>query len=308
MPRVALTAVMGLLLVGTASNAYAQDDTAAERADARLARLEKAPELRIRPGLACEGQLPPPFTFTLTVPITYNTNIDNSETDRRRDFHTNPSGQFDYMQQSGTIRPFVRLIADADEYFEHEENGASTIIGRIGVRLVDPKLGAFVPYVHYTQALVFGRHFDDHQLTLHTFVAGIGGKVPLGNVVMRPDFQIARREATNALAERHQAGATVTFLGDLVPDKVSWSLAQAVQLRHYTGGANEGRDDLNFTTSAGLSVAVSELISLELNASFEHNNSDRTAKDYSVFDFGPSIVLSVPFGSSEAASGSGGSP
>jgi len=123
---------------------------------------------------------------------------------------------------------------------------------------------------------------------------------------MKPDFQIARRDASNSVANRNQAGISLLFLGDFVPDKVSWSLSQAAQARHYTGGANEGRDDLNFVTSAGVSVVLSKLFSLEVNASFEHNSSDRTGKDYSVFDIGPSIVLSVPFGSSPPATGSGG--
>jgi hypothetical protein len=286
------------LLTATASAAYAQDDTAADRADSRLARLDREPaEPKVRAGnLEGVAQLPPPFTFTLTVPVTYNSNIDNSEHDRRHDIHADPSGELSYAQQTGTLRLFGRVVADADEYFEHEEAGASTLVGRVGVKLVDAKLGAFSPYVHYTPTLIFGRHFRDHQLTLHTFAVGIGGKVPLGDIVLKPDFQIARREATTPLAERNQIGGSVALLGDIVPDKVAWSISQSVQARHYTGDANKGRDDFNLITSAGLSIALNDLLSIELNASFEHNSSDRSGKDYSVFDIGPSLVLSVPFG------------
>jgi hypothetical protein len=286
-----------MLLVATSSVACAQDDTAADRADSRLARIERArPEPKAAIGALEAGRPPPPFTFTLAIPVTYNTNIDNSDGDHRHDFHTDPSGELDYDQQSGTVRFFARAIADADEYAKHEDAGASTIVGRVGVKLVDAKLGNFSPYAHYTATLLFGRHFEDHQLTLHTFALGIKGKVPLGDVVLKPDFQIARREATNNLAERNQIGGGVTFEGDFIPDRLSWSLGQTLQFRHYTGGTNKGRDDVNFITSAALAYAISDLISVEVDFNFERNSSDRTGKDYSVFDFGPSIVLSVPFG------------
>ena len=289
-------------MVSLSSVANAQDDTAADRADARIANFDR-PIAEPRPsGLAGEGavKVPPPFTFSFALPLTYNTNIDLADSGGRSDFHVNPQAVLDYRQQTGKVRIFAKVAADMDEYFKHEDAGASTLVGRIGLKLV-PATSSFSPYIHYTPALVFGRRFRDHQLTLHTFVLGYGGKVELGSVVLKPDFQLVRREATNVEAERNQVNGSVTLAGDIVPDRVSWSLGQSIQFRHYTGGNNEGRDDLYLATSAGISVALNSKVAVEFNLNFEHNSSDRSGKDYSAFDIGPSIGLSIPFGGARSS-------
>lgn len=288
--------VPAALLLATSSVAYAQDDTAAQRADARLARIERErPEPRAADRFLEEAP-PPPFTFTLGLPVTYNTNIDASDTGHREDLHADPSAELDYDQRTGTVRLFARAIADADNYFDHEDADASTMVGKIGVKIVDDKLGGFAPYAHYAVALLFGSNFQDHQLTLHTFTVGVKRPIPLGNATLTPDFQLARRAASTSAAERSQLGGGLKLEGDFIPNRLSWSLGQTIQFRHYTGGTNQGRHDVNLATAAGISYALTNTVSVELDFNFEHNSSDRAGKDYSVFDFGPSIGISVPFG------------
>ena len=286
------------LLAATSSVAFAQDDTAAQRADARLARLQRErPEpRRFKFNLLAEEAPKPPFALVLTLPVTYNTNIDTSDTDHRQDLHTDPSAELDYDQRTGTVRLFARVIADADNYFEHEDADASMLVGKVGVKMFDEKLGNFIPYAHYSGALLFGRNFQDHQVTLHTFTVGVNGQIPVGKLVLVPDFQLSRRFASDSGAERSQVGAGLELDGDFIPDRLSWSIGETVQFRHYTGGTNQGRHDVNFQTAAGLSYALTSTVTIELDFNFERNSSNRAGKDYSVFDFGPAIGIKVPFG------------
>lgn len=277
-----------------ASAAAAQGgDTAAERADARLNRLDR-PERLEPPALRGEAGKPP-FTFTLTAPFTFNSNVENASANTKSAFHANPSARLDWKQQSGTVRFFGRIVADADYYTRYKENDASTLSARFGFRIVKDSLKGVTPYAHYTPVIVYGRSFGDHQLTLHTLAAGVRADFKIGKLAAGADVQVARREATLAAAEQNRVTLALDVGGDIVPDRLSWSVSHTFQGRLYTGGANDGRDDINFLTTAGLTWTIGRA-TLELGATFERNASNRAGKDYSTFDAGPSLTFAVPFG------------
>lgn len=290
-----LVTIAGALAVTVATSANAQvpGDTAADRADARLARIERQSDTADRTAASLvEGtEKVRPFKLKLSLPFAYNSNVENADANRLDAFHVTPSALLEWKRPEGVFRPFARIVADADEYSDHSDNGSSTLSGRIGFRIVDESLGGFTPYAHYTPLAIFGRGFDDHQLTLHTFAAGATGEFDLSGTTLSTDIAVARREASAAVAERYQFGGSIGLSRDIVPDEVSWSIEQAVQKRWFTGGANDGRGDLNFTTTIGLSWILSKKATLDVGATFERNESSRAGKDYSTFDIGPSLAF-----------------
>jgi hypothetical protein len=293
-------AAIAACIVGFPQVAAAQSsDTAANRADARLARLDKMPSEAADRLPASDQGAPaskPPFSLTLTFPLTFNSNVENADAGRKQALHGNPSVAIDYRQQAGTLRLFARSGADIDAYTSHSENDASTVFGRLGVRLYDDKLGSLKPYLQYAPVAIFGSGLKDHQLTLHTFTLGAGGEVPLGAKALTYDFNVARREATVATAERTQVSGLAEISGDFIPDKLSWSVGATVQGRFFTGGTNDGRRDVNVNASAGLSLSLGARAGLDIGVSVERNSSNRVGKDYTTLDVGPALRLKIPFG------------
>ncbi len=283
-----------------ATAAVAQDnETVADRVESRLDRLDRPEPRELRgpvgPAGIAEPAKKPPFTFTLTLPFTFNSNVENADSGTRSAFHSAPSALLQWKRQTGTFRPFTRVVVDNDYYTRHSENDASSISARFGFQIVSKDLGHFTPYAHYTPVAAYVRAFKDHQVTLHTFAAGVRGDWESGDLTIGLDLQVARREATIAAVEQNRAGLTIELSGP-ISEQVGWSISQAVQGRAYTGGTNDGREDVNLTTTAGLTWEINDRTKLELGASFEHNASNRAMKDYSTFDVGPSLSFTYKFG------------
>jgi hypothetical protein len=284
--------IAAAVIGGVSSTAVAQTaESTVQRADFRLGRTDK-PE--VEPSFRDFGTAKP-FQLTFTLPITYNTNVENSPTKQKQSPHFVPTLQMDWKKSEGTVRPFFRVKADSDFYTKHSDNDGATFSGRMGIKVFDPTLGKLVPYIHYSPVLIFERGFKSHQVTLHSFTAGAAGKFTLGQTELGVDFQGARREATLRNFELNRAGLTVSLSGDITPDKLSWSVDQSVNGKFYTGGTNKGRHDTNFITNAGLSWSIGTSRTVDLGVSFEHNSSNRVGKNYSAWDIGPSLGLAWKF-------------
>ena len=281
-----------------AQAAQAQDaDTSVQRLERRIDSLEKTDISEPAMVLGIDGTAPPKpkeFEFSIGAPFTYNSNVENAELGRKQAFHAVPMMQLDWRKSEGVIRPFARVHIDGDFYTRHSENDGSTALARFGIKIVEPGLGTTAPYLHYTPALVYDKFFGDHLVTLHNFAAGVTTKFDLKPTILTIDVQAMRREASLNTVEQNRFGATVKLSGD-INDRLSWAVDQTVQSRFYTGGANDGRRDVNFLSNAGLSWVVAENRAIDFGISFEGNDSDRFGKSYSTWDIGPTIGLAWQF-------------
>lgn len=290
--------IIGASLLGCAPIAQAQDaDTSVQRIDRRIDMLDKIDDPEPANVVGLDGSVPPKpkeFEFSLAVPFTYNSNVENADVGRKQAFHTAPNVQIDWRKSTGVIRPFARLYLDGDFYTSHSENDGSTALARVGIKIVDPLLGNTAPYLHYTPALVYDKFLGDHLVTLHNFTAGVTSKFDLKPTVLTIDVHAVRREATLEAIEQNRFGATVKLSGD-INDRLSWAVDQTVQARFYNGGASDGRDDVNFVTNAGLSWTIAENGGVDFGVSFERNDSSRAGKSYSTWDFGPKVGFGWKF-------------
>ncbi|MBL0923290.1 MAG: hypothetical protein IBJ12_02335 [Sphingomonadaceae bacterium] len=277
---------------------YGQDaDTSVQRIDRRIDMLDRIEDPEPAMVVGLDGGAPPKpkeFEISLTLPFTFNSNVENAGTGRKQAFHALPSMQIDWRKSSGVVRPFARLYADADFYTRHSENDGSTTLARVGVKIVEPKLGNTAPYLHYTPALVYDKFFGERLVTLHNFTAGVTTKFDLKSAALTIDVHAVRREATLKTIEQNRFGTTLKLSGD-INERLSWAIDQTVQARFYTGGASDGRDDVNFVTNAGLSWAIADNGGFDFGISFERNDSSRVGKSYSTWDIGPTVGFGWKF-------------
>jgi hypothetical protein len=289
---------IGTALLCGAPAVQAQDvDTSVQRTEKRIDALDKIDDPAPAMIVGLDGTAPPKpkeFEFSIAVPFTYNSNVENADLGRKQAFHGVPMMQLDWRKSTGVVRPFARIHLDGDFYTRRSENDGSTALARVGIKIVDPKLGDTAPYIHYTPALIYDKFFGDHLVTLHNFAAGVTTKFDLKPTVLTIDVQAARREATLETVEQNRFGATVKLSGD-INDRLSWAIDQTVQGRFYTGGASDGRKDVNFVTNAGLSWVLAENGGFDFGIAFERNDSNRVGKSYSTWDIGPTIGFAWKF-------------
>jgi hypothetical protein len=309
--RAAGAVLVAIALPASTSAQILPADKVAERADARLQRLEST----LAEPRAARGPLStsstttvakdPEFTLTIAVPLAYNSNIENAGTGEIEAFHAAPSAKLDWAHQlSPNVTLIARIAADYDWYPRHSEDDGATLGGRIGVVISDAKLGPIRPYAHYTPTMIYAGFFEQRQVTTHTFAIGAKGKTPVTPTTkLSFDLQYARREATVATSEFDRGLLALGFEGKLGDKGATWSVSETIVFKQYRGGTNIGRRDTNFLTEAGISIPLNDTgddsrksaWSVDIGVTFERNTSNRAAKEYSVWDVGPSFGLSKAF-------------
>jgi hypothetical protein len=282
----------------TAGTAQAQEREVAigDRIDRRI---ERDAERELDEAVARAGRTGGPataFTFSLSTPGYWANNVDYADTGGRSDFHINPTADFAVRHDTGNgLVIDAAVTASTDQYLEHEDVNGSFLGLRLQASLKNG-IGNFTPFVRYQPRLSYDDgDFGGDSATTHNFT--LGGSMPLGSstrVKSKLNVSATRREASNASAERWQTGATLTFSGDITPNRLGWSLSQGLEGRFFDGGANDGREDIYSLTSAGLTIPITKQLELTpVELSLEWNESNRLNRDYLVLSVG--IGLSISF-------------
>jgi len=234
------------------------------------------------------------FSFSVSLPFTYNSNVENVPTAALSAFHTNPSVSLAWKKSDGIVRPYLLSVADVDLYTRHSDNNASTFVSRVGVEVRPKNLGGVVPYVQYTPVIVFEGAYNNHVVTLHDFEVGVKKTFAFEKTRFSLDIDFVRREATAAAAERSQLSTSLLLVGTIT-DSISWSIGQRIQGRFYSGGSNDGRDDINLRSTASLAYKVDDNFSLSAGLKFDKNFSNFPTKEFSKIDIGPTVNVRFKF-------------
>ena len=147
------------------------------------------------------------------------------------------------------------------------------------------------PYVAYTPIFVYGDLLSDYLLTAQEVGGGVG--IPLwqkSGAQLGLEANYTYRFATIAEFEGHRPYVKLSY-AQPISGGAKFVLEGSVRPRIFTGGASDGREDLNLLSKASVSVPLSPALQLQLNAEHEYNNSNRDGGSYSVWDIGPKLVL-----------------
>jgi len=290
MKSVRIAALLTLTAYSTAASA--QSDAALDRVEARLDRLERRepPRVRLGPG---ETETHP-WELSFSLPFTWNSNVASAPTNPDAAFHADPTITLGKKWDVGSSQFFFEANADSDAYTAHSENDSSTLSAQAGVRFGDASTGV-APYVHYTVLALYAGQLDAHDVTIHHFTVGAKRSWTAGEhgrLIL--DVNALRREATLRTVEQTRGTTSLTYAAD-IDDTTSWSLSARGQYAHYTGGTSSGRDDAALRLLGGVTFLLGDHATLDIQASFQRNWSDRAGKEYSVWDIGPTIGFSTRF-------------
>jgi hypothetical protein len=236
------------------------------------------------------------FTFTFDAPALVSTNPTHDSDGGPDKLHIAPSSTFGWSGAHGIASYGLSTLLIADEYLKSE--GADLSILGLQAKLALRENGSGISLKgSYTPKRVFANIFGSGTVTLHDLSIGASRAFPLGTAGtnLSLDISYIRREASKRGFQQHQPTLLTVLTGTFAED-IGWQVKGQVQRRVFSSDESDGRKDWNLTAAVELSYALIDNILIKGGVAFERNNSNRSIKDYSVFDFGPRISLAWNLG------------
>lgn len=233
-----------------------------------------------------------PWTFTVSSPFRFSSNVAGVDTGAQSGFYVDPTIDLAGEWDLGGVILSTDTSADSQTFLSHGENDNSTLLwnGRLTVTA-----GSLSPYFDYTGLALFDGQFEDHSVTVHQFTAGavVSHQLDVGNSLTF-DVSVSRRESS--LAEIELQRATVAAkLKHSFDEDTSLTLLARGRYADFSGGANSGRVDKNVLASLAISRRLSKTLAADFGVSLERNWSNTEAKSYTVWEAGPSLAFSTSF-------------
>lgn len=243
-------------------------------------------------------------TFSLTAPFAWTNNAGYDDDDGKSAFHVSPAAQVKATKKLRKVTLEGRASIGSDIYSRAEENNLSILQARFQLSVPDaiplgrkPGSPAFTPYFRYRPKVEFSdAFFGKYDNTIHEL--SLGATTDISDLLPEPvslELFVLRRESPDAVRERWQPGITVSMEGSFRDQNLGWSLEQSIQGRFFTGGTNDGREDLYSSTTAGITWKPSEdspwKVTL-VEATLEWNSSNFADRDYLVLNIGGGLSAS----------------
>lgn len=233
------------------------------------------------------------------IPLAFSSNPAKLHTDERDAGHLTPNVAVTWGKPVGGYSVSATAGLIYDRYTSHSVDGTSIAFGNFQIVHGDPTV-AFTPTISYAPTAVFDEFLGNHKAVTHDIYAGLVRKlivpVPHSNMPFNVTLNIGytRREASVALLEQHRP-ALVVQIDRKVSERLSWRIKQVVRGEFSTNGGTKGRADLYLQTGVALSYLFAQTASLSAGFTFDRNESNKFAKDYSTWDVGPTLGITLPF-------------
>ena len=247
-----------------------------------LAADEAAPEA------ATTGARRPSWSVFVSFSPTYTNNALFSRDDRRRDVYAEPdvSLRLDGKLSSDlSYRLYGRSSFNA---FAQEQVGNETF-ALLGARLTKTMSDWRTSFT-YEHRYEFEGVYRDVLFIANDLQISTTRDFTMGFVTVSPTAQLSYRFADVAEARRYR-------LDLLLPIEVRissrWSLVSTpfVEAYWFTGGLNDGRQDMIYSASLGLRYNIADNIALTTSANYEWRTSNVPLRHYRELEIGPRLDL-----------------
>jgi hypothetical protein len=237
--------------------------------------------------------------FILGASASYNSNPAQVSSGEDGDEHLSPSAVFVHKRiyPKGNVFKF-QLVGQVDDYIGRSDVDQSLAVLTLAYQFSD-QTKTFAPYVSYDRAeICFSASYETCKLSLDIATVGLARDLALGaNTGLSFKVAAGRRWSNIAEAELTRAIISIEAGGPFRGSNVSWGTTHVFEFQSYTGGTNDGRDDVNYKGAIAISVPINADKSAELALALqvEHNNSDVATRDFTAWDIGPAISLKRAF-------------
>ena len=259
------------------------------------------------------------FEFVLTVPFLYSSSIVRSNSDTaigsRGDKHVDPDFALQWSRQFSNIRLETFVAATLERYLTVREADLDRVTAGVKAELTDGRSDLFVPYFQYEFTMDFVPVFSTREDTLHDFAVGFSSGIGFGRDWKKIPYSEANDPGHSSVKFDIQAGRRFADLRDL--DRIfvelnldfahtiskQWALVvtPAFKARWYNSYFGEARRDYRPSielkaewTPDWLTGQLPDAM-IEFSVLFERNYSNLAEHRNTLYEFGPTIILSSKF-------------
>jgi hypothetical protein len=249
--------------------------------------------LGMQQALAGEESAPPALqrpTWSVFVSFapTYSTNALVSESDRRRDVYVQPDVMLRLdgkLSSDLSYRLYGRTSFDAF----NEENFANETFALVGARLTKT-LWDWRTSVSYEHRFEYSGVYSELLFIADDLQISTTRNFSYGPFTVSPTAQFGYRFADVAEARRYRLDLLLPIEAKLIS---RWSIVSTPLLEAYwyTGGLNDGRQDIVYSASLGLRYSIASNMSLTTSANYEWRTSNVPLRHYRDLEIGPRLDL-----------------
>lgn len=239
------------------------------------------------------------WKLEVAIPLAFSSNPAKLHTDERDAGHLTPNIAVTWGKSVGGYSVSAAAGSIYDRYTSRSVDGTSIAFGNLQIVHGNPSV-AFAPTISYAPTAVFDEFLGNHKAVTHDLYAGLVRKLVIpvrhSNMPFNVTLNIGytRREASVAFLEQHRP-AVVVQIDRKVGERLSWRIRQIVRGEFSTNGGTKGRADLYLQTGVALSYLIARTASVSAGFTFDRNESNKFSKDYSTWDVGPTLGISLPF-------------
>ena len=259
------------------------------------------------------------FEFVLTIPFLYSSSVVRSDSETAigdsGDEHVDPDFAINWSHQFSNIKLQTFVAATLERYSTVHEADLDRLTAGVKVELTDGRSDLFVPYIQYESTMDFVPVFSAREDTVHDFAVGFSSgigfgrdwkKIPYseaddpGHSSVKFDIQAGRRFADPRDLDRIFVELSLDF-AHTTSKQWAFVVTPAFKTRWYSSYFGEARSDYRPSielkaewTPDWLTIQLPDS-AIEFSFLFERNYSNLVEKRDTLYEFGPTIILSSKF-------------
>jgi hypothetical protein len=230
----------------------------------------------------------PTWSVLVSFSPTYSNNALLSRSDRRRDIYADPDVM---LRLDGKLSCDIsyRLYGRSSFNAFAEETFANETFALVGARLTKT-LWDWRTSVSYEHRFEYSGVYRDLLFIADDLMLSTTRDYSWGPFTVSPTAQFGYRIADVAEAERYRLDLLLPIEAKLIS---RWSIVSTPLLEAYwfTGGLNDGRQDIVYSASLGLRYSIASNMSLTTSANYEWRTSNVPLRHYRDFEIGPRLDL-----------------
>jgi len=230
----------------------------------------------------------PTWSAFVSFAPTYSSNALFSRSDRRRDVYVEPDVM---LRLDGKLSSDIsyRLYGRSSFNAFNDENFANETFALLGARLTKT-LWDWRTSISYEHRFEYTGVYEELSFIANDLQISTTRDYSYGPFTVSPTVQFGYRFADVAEARRYRLDLLLPIEAKLIS---RWSIVSTPMLEAYwfTGGLNDGRQDIVYSTSLGLRYSIARNMSLTTSAIYEWRTSNVPLRQYHDFEIGPRLDL-----------------
>lgn len=238
---------------------------------------------------------PPTISAFADIGGLYTTNFALAETDEQHEISFSPEYG---LRAEGTLATGLTYSLSTSINSSREDRFPTESGETLGFEAaLEYKYSGWTFGLGYNPTMNYSQWFEDYFSTSHLMELGASRVIKLADgTTVKPSVSLARRDHTNAFADRNRALAKISLSRKVFSDRGVLSLTPSMAYDLYDRSPVPGdRRDVTFGVSLALMLQVNKEMTWGAVVAYQQRESSVTGLDYEVWNFIPKMIVNYEF-------------